>query len=265
LKTTDSHITSGSGIVVFGTVPTSNDTVLPPTVNYTIDAAEPFTTAQPFASDHIKHQPLFAVSQLNDSEHQIKIEVLNASAPYLLDYFFIFPHANFTQTSVDGPASFTPRTPPTISGGSTSSPVSGIQSTGEVVSATTLKAISAVLGTLVVILSLACLLLVFRLRRLRKTQQFGLPRYAAYAPSYTSVSKNNDGPWSRSISPVLSEIPRPETIFTSTESIMRNYPSTLGGRSTYSRPSVGPTSSSQANAPLPAPLPTRSSPPPSPV
>ncbi|THU79588.1 hypothetical protein K435DRAFT_523372 [Dendrothele bispora CBS 962.96] len=253
----------GSGIVVFGTVPKSNDTVLPPTVNYTVDAAPPFTTAQPFASDHIQNQPLFAIGQLNDSDHQITIDVLNASAPYLLNHFFVFPH-NFSQTSVDGPSSLKPSAQPTVVGVSTQSPLS-LQSAADMVRMSTLKATAGVLGSLVVILFFTSLLLFYRLRRLRKSQQTAMSKYVPYAPSYNSTSKTEDGSWSRSMSPVLSDVPRPETIFTTSESIMRYYPSTLGGRSSYSRPSVGLTNTTSSHSrrsqvtrgtPLLVPLPT---------
>ncbi|KAF5371583.1 hypothetical protein D9758_003436 [Tetrapyrgos nigripes] len=295
---------NGTGIIVFGSVPQSDNTVFPPTVNYTVDTADPVTTQQPFAVNTIRNQPLFVSAQLSpDQEHTIVINVINASAPYELDKFYVFPAHNFTQNSVNGNHSPTSSTSSSDSEATTSA-LSGSQngSTGSIVSMTTLGITAAVLGTLVVILLFTSLFLLFRLRRLfklqRNLQNFAINPLTANryhhtcAPSFSSSSKagslsgsgSDDYGWSRSMSPVLSEAPRTMTgtIFTSTESIMRNYPSTnygtsAGERSTtysYGAGSLRPTSSNSHSRhsrgpvtntvpslpPASSPIPARSSP-----
>ncbi|KAF8879656.1 hypothetical protein CPB84DRAFT_289634 [Gymnopilus junonius] len=95
---------NGSGILIFGTVPASNDTVPPPSAVYFLDKNPPFPTTLPRAAMDIPHQPLFATQQhLSDEEHLIIINITKASAPYTLSGFFVFPNMDTKNMEVGQP------------------------------------------------------------------------------------------------------------------------------------------------------------------
>ncbi|KAF9450627.1 hypothetical protein P691DRAFT_725724 [Macrolepiota fuliginosa MF-IS2] len=92
---------NGTGITVFGTVPTSNTSFNPPTVVYRVDAAQPFTTTQPVADRDVSNQPLFSFPLGSQGqEHKLTIQVLQAEAPFILEKFFVFP-VNMTTPDPD--------------------------------------------------------------------------------------------------------------------------------------------------------------------
>ncbi|KAF9479781.1 hypothetical protein BDN70DRAFT_667175 [Pholiota conissans] len=84
---------NGSGIVVFGTVPASDESNPPPTAVYSLDE-QPFETTLPFAVSDVQSQPLFAsMTVLSNEEHHIVVNVTSASTvPYIFEGFFIFPN-----------------------------------------------------------------------------------------------------------------------------------------------------------------------------
>ncbi|KAJ7785357.1 hypothetical protein DFH07DRAFT_8250 [Mycena maculata] len=86
---------SGSAITVFGSIPASNATAEPPTAAYSIDAAKPFVTAQPLATQPIANQPLFSASQLSSEAHSLVINVtdVQSGSPFSVDYFIVTPSA----------------------------------------------------------------------------------------------------------------------------------------------------------------------------
>ncbi|KJA25546.1 hypothetical protein HYPSUDRAFT_53079 [Hypholoma sublateritium FD-334 SS-4] len=91
---------NGSGIVVFGTVPSSNATNPPPTAAYNLDG-QSFATTLPFAVANVPNQPLFATSSelSGNMEHQILINLTSVVArPYIFQNFFVFPNQRSGKT-----------------------------------------------------------------------------------------------------------------------------------------------------------------------
>jgi len=58
-----------------------------------MDAAKPFTTAEPMATQAILNQPLFSASQLSRDTHSLFINVTNVqtASPFSIDYFIVLP------------------------------------------------------------------------------------------------------------------------------------------------------------------------------
>lgn len=84
---------AGSAIVVFGTVPASNQSE-PPTVAYFLDTLPPSITTLPQAMANIPNQPLYASLDLSPTEeHRLFINVTKTQdeAPYALSSFSISP------------------------------------------------------------------------------------------------------------------------------------------------------------------------------
>ncbi|ESK87927.1 hypothetical protein Moror_10901 [Moniliophthora roreri MCA 2997] len=217
---------NGSGIVVLGHVPESNDTHPPPTISYTIDEFDPILRTEPQAAKTIRTQPLFAIDNLSNQEHKLVLNVTEAAAPFILDHFFLFQSRTALQKV--GPSA---GVPPASGASSVSSP-QGLQSSSED-SETTLKAVSATLGSLILILLCILAYLSFLLRKSRRVS------YVDLESSYRRSMKS-------------------DTIFTSSDSIMRYHPQSWV-LSDYSRntvslplPSLPHTSPSTADARSPA-------------
>lgn len=184
---------NGSGIIVLGTVPQSNETLLPPTASFVLDASPPFVTTQPLAGRPISNQPLFAMGQLDNVPHQLIINVTQTNAPFTLDYFIVFPPSNGSK--VVGSAEVPPPS----------------QVTSDADNALTVKLLSAFLGTIIFILLVIIGLLTFKARKFswrKRTLSQTLPR------SSFAISKRPSARFA-------------ETMFTSTESILRNNPSIM--------------------------------------
>ncbi|TFK73537.1 hypothetical protein BDN72DRAFT_893943 [Pluteus cervinus] len=153
---------NGTGIVVFGTVPASNDTIRPPTAAYTIDSEPAHVTTLPTASRSITDQPLFASLQLSgDIAHTIVINIQTADTPFTLEYFFVFP--TFPNSSMDvqvntnipvAPTAYTTQPPTT----------SGAVLMGQDESGNTVKILAGLLGCLVVLMIVGVVLFFFRRR-----------------------------------------------------------------------------------------------------
>ncbi|PFH48698.1 hypothetical protein AMATHDRAFT_49300 [Amanita thiersii Skay4041] len=115
---------NGTGIIVFGTVPSSNKTASPPSATYQIDAEPPVTSTLPVANQDVVKQPLYAVPKLTPSEHQLTINVTNAESPYTLSYFFVIPNngntsesaASEVDSSFEDSSSYTQRTVRALAG-----------------------------------------------------------------------------------------------------------------------------------------------------
>ncbi|KAJ7064952.1 hypothetical protein C8F01DRAFT_1367177 [Mycena amicta] len=90
----------GSGITVFGSIPSSNITHPPPTTVYMIDAAQPFTTAEPMAALPVPNQPLFSASHLSAGKHTLVVNVtaVQFASPFSIDYFIIAPSSPASST-----------------------------------------------------------------------------------------------------------------------------------------------------------------------
>ena len=84
---------AGSAIIVFGTVPASNQSE-PPTVAYFLDTLPPSITTLPQATADIPNQPLYSSLDLSPNErHRLFINVtkIQPETPYALASFSIFP------------------------------------------------------------------------------------------------------------------------------------------------------------------------------
>ncbi|KAH9478409.1 hypothetical protein JR316_0008864 [Psilocybe cubensis] len=95
---------NGSGIVLFGTVPASNETTPPPTAVYLLDDLRPFSTTLPRAVKDIPNQPLFASSQPLSStqEHVLVVNVKDAQTPFTVEKFFVVPRINTSKNMMVG-------------------------------------------------------------------------------------------------------------------------------------------------------------------
>ena len=111
---------AGSGIVVFGTVPASNQSE-PATVAYFLDTLPPSITILPQATADIPNQPLYSSLDLSpNEEHRLFINVtkIQPETPYALAGFSISPvpcsrssqssQATSTATTSTAPVSASP-------------------------------------------------------------------------------------------------------------------------------------------------------------
>ncbi|KAF8196004.1 hypothetical protein BJ912DRAFT_1056436 [Pholiota molesta] len=199
-------ISTGSGIVVFGTVPASNASNPPPTAVYTLDN-KPFETTLPFAISDVQDQPLFAsMGGLSVQEHHIVVNVTSASTvPYIFDSFFVFPEMG-SNKDVIGQIPTSVNVFPTdtaISSPTTTSATPSLQAASPDASRTAydpqkiIRILGSFLGTLIFLIFGAIIAYAVVRRRLAKKQ----------CDTKEKVEKG-----------------RPDTIytsFTSTESIMR--------------------------------------------
>jgi hypothetical protein len=239
---------------VFGTVPKSNATVKPPTAAYALDAAPPFVTTEPTANSNIPSQPLFAAFQLSSEEHSLTITVENAQSPYILERFFVFPRVNVTHSAVDADP---PPTPPKNSPPVTKAPTTTVESQ------MTVRVLAGVLGSLVALIVITGVFFLFRRWRLRTRKSS--PMSETSDSLTTSSSRRLRGLLSLLRLPVASQVLTfwfTDTIFTSTESILRNNPPSMWSNYTRSEGGRGsvvdhymPFFSSPP--PLPPPLPPK--------
>lgn len=145
---------NGSGITVFGSIPASNAAHRPPTAVYAVDAAEPFTTAEPLAAKPILRQPLFSASHLSNGTHTLVVNVtdVQAASPYSIDFFFVSPM----------PSSPAPSSSSSLAPSSASSVVAAHASNA------TVGILAGILGSAVfILLCLTAFLLILRRRRQR--------------------------------------------------------------------------------------------------
>ncbi|KAJ7635026.1 hypothetical protein FB45DRAFT_1025927 [Roridomyces roridus] len=161
---------TGSAITVFGSIPASNSSNPGPTAAYSIDAAKPFVTTQPMASQEIDFQPLFSASQLSsDTVHEITINVTDVQpgAPFTLDYLIFAPSPPQGSSSASESLSVSATAPATssldVQGASSRTNPFDQGGTGTTV------AIVAVLGTVVFVLIvlLVLFLVIIPMRRNR--------------------------------------------------------------------------------------------------
>ncbi|KAK0203751.1 hypothetical protein DFS33DRAFT_828954 [Desarmillaria ectypa] len=210
---------NGSGIIVFGTVPSSSTTSNPPTTSFIVDAAAPFVTTEPQTEQAYLNQPLFVASELSKDEHKIVINVTDAGSdsPFILDYFFISPHPNST-SNTEATISF----PPTSSSSSTTSFASAIKSTTSSAnnvssvnreSPAVIQTLAALLGVMFLVIAILIAFLVIYIRKYKIQRGRSIPR------SFKSRTSHQG------------------TLLTTTESIMRNFtPSLIWS---YSRSEAG--------------------------
>ncbi|KDR79986.1 hypothetical protein GALMADRAFT_208230 [Galerina marginata CBS 339.88] len=200
---------NGSGIVVFGTVPASNDTFEPPTAVYTIDQDPPFSTTLPRAAKAIPNQPLFASGQhLSDDEHQLVINVTTVSAPYSLANFFVMPRGSGSKDMIGQPptggvishSSILPTPTPTITS-STPQLASPDSSNGHH-KEKVVKTLAGVLGTIAFLMLTIVTAFYFFRRRVIAKRKLALMVNARPDTVYTSftstesILRNDSGFWS---------------------------------------------------------------------
>ncbi|KAG7448579.1 uncharacterized protein BT62DRAFT_714018 [Guyanagaster necrorhizus] len=210
---------NGSGIIVFGAVPSSSTSSNPPTTSFTVDAAAPFVTTEPQLDQTYLNQPLFVASELSEKEHKIVINVTDAgsASPFILDYFFISPHPNST-SNTEATISFAPT--PSASVSTFPSAIKSTTSSANNVSSVTtaspaiIKILAALLGVMFLIITLLIALLVVYIRKSKVRHA-----RSASARSFKSHTSQQG------------------TLLTTTESIIRNFtPSLIWS---YSRSEAG--------------------------
>jgi hypothetical protein len=202
-------ISTGSAIFVYGTIPQSNSSFLPPNATYQVDSFPPFATAQPTADHSFDNQPLFAASTLNNSQHQINITVNSAGTPYTLDFFFIQPHwPNFTVPSASGSIPDTAPTSPTPS------------TSAEKFSTTLLQILAVLLS--IAVLTLAVVVIYLFYRRRRRLRRCGTS-VSCRGPS--SKERGMFFSFRKTITPMFCADIR--SMFTTTDSILRDPDSML--------------------------------------
>ncbi|PPQ81927.1 hypothetical protein CVT25_013775 [Psilocybe cyanescens] len=195
---------NGSGIIVFGTVPASNETTQPPTAVYFLDNYPPFRTTLPRAVQDITNQPLFASSQLlsSDEEHRLVISVQDVATPYTVEKFFVIPRANMSKNMMIGQITTDIVATSTSSSTISSATLQNFQTSegSSQPSQNFHKILGGILGTVCFLLVVAGLAVIAVWRRRRAVRQV-----AVACPAAAKA--------------------RPDTIytsFTSTESILRN-------------------------------------------
>ena len=140
---------------MLGTVPQSNSSSLPPTVSFILDAEDPFVVTQPLASHAFFNQPLFSTAQLNNTPHQLVINVTSAGSPFTVDYFVVFPpdiHDVISSTSQVSPTDASANT--SLNGGAF-----------DASALLTIKLLAVFLGIMVLILLLIIGFFIFRTRK----------------------------------------------------------------------------------------------------
>ncbi|KAK0458960.1 uncharacterized protein EV420DRAFT_342047 [Desarmillaria tabescens] len=210
---------NGSGIIVFGAVPSSSTSSNPPTTSFTIDAAAPFVTTEPQIAQAYLNQPLFVASELSQKEHKIVINVTDAGpdSPFILDYFLISPHPNSTsntEATISFPAASS-STSPTPFASAIKSTASSANNVSDVngVSPAIIKVLAALLGVMFFVIIFLVVFLVIYIRRSKIQRGRSIPR------SFKSRTSHQG------------------TLLTTTESIIRNFtPSLIWS---YSRSEAG--------------------------
>ncbi|KAK0192659.1 hypothetical protein F5146DRAFT_1136484 [Armillaria mellea] len=224
----NSHaISTGSGIIVFGTVLSSSPSSNPPTTSFAVDAAAPFVTTEPQTEQNYLNQPLFVASELSKEEHKIVINVTDAgsASPFVLDYFIVSPHfdsTSNTEATISFPSTSSSSSPTPFASAikSTTSSTSDVSSVARD-SFTVIKVLAVLLGVLFLTIIFLIAFLVIYIRKSKIRRGPSIPR------SFKSRTSHQG------------------TLLTTTESIMRNFtPSLIWS---YSRSEAG-----SGNAPSPA-------------
>ena len=157
---------SGSAIVVFGTVPASNQSE-PPTVAYFLDTLPPSITTLPQAAADIPNQPLYSSLDLSPNEqHRLFINVtkIQPETPYALASFSISPVLPCSRSSQSSQATSQTATSPTA-------PISASPIT--MPDHKTIIIVAGVLGSLVFLFIVAILVsLILRWRMYARRERF---------------------------------------------------------------------------------------------
>lgn len=174
---------AGSAIVVFGTVPASNQSE-PPTVAYFLDTLPPSITTLPQATVDIPNQPLYSSLDLSpNEEHRLFINVTNirSGTPYALTSFSISPVPCLRNSQPSQATS------PTASSSTASSPTASSPTATVSASPTTISdykttiIVAGVLGSLIFLFVVAILV-------------FLILRWRMYARREMDYSENSSRP-----------------------------------------------------------------------
>lgn len=182
----------GSAIIVFGTVPQSNETFKAPTASYILNAAPPFVTTEPSANNNIPNQPLFFAGGLSADEHTLTIRIDDAPAPYILEHFFVFPRSNITQHAVDTLPPQKPSLLPTTTSTPTSTPTPKAPAKA-IETPTTVRILAGTLGSLLVLVVLLVAFFVCRQRRRSRTKPVNLQQTETKSSSDSLTSSRLRG------------------------------------------------------------------------
>ncbi|KAI0353962.1 hypothetical protein OH77DRAFT_566520 [Trametes cingulata] len=183
----------GTSIIVFGTVPRSNASAVPPSATYSVDDKRPVMLTLPSSDRCIPNQQFFQSLTVPQGTHNLTINVSTPDGtPYILDYLW------FCGSSDSGKSL-------------NSTGVEANRPSHEGLSRLDGIILGVVLGGFIFLLGLAALVWVC-IRRWRKRRQLRKLRIAASPVSSWLHWQSSGGT-------------RSEAAFTSTESIMRDNPS----------------------------------------
>ncbi|KAF7325780.1 hypothetical protein MKEN_00428500 [Mycena kentingensis (nom. inval.)] len=90
---------NGSAIIMYGTIPASNTTHLPPTALYAIDEAAPFSSSEPLTPALLPNQLLFSAFGLSSGTHTLVVNVTSVqpASPFAVEYFLVLPAMSASQ------------------------------------------------------------------------------------------------------------------------------------------------------------------------
>ncbi|KAI0754213.1 hypothetical protein C8Q80DRAFT_354192 [Daedaleopsis nitida] len=192
---------AGTGVVVLGIAPPSaSDST--PIASYSIDGTPATPSALPSVKICTQNQVFFSAYNLNPGNHTLNINVTRASndAPYIINYAFICSSAASppTPTEASSSSSSTP-----LSDSSKSRSVSGV-----------------VIGLIVagIILALMLAFMTYFLVRRRRQRRLRRQLHIATSPVHSWLRRNENSDRTTADR---------TTVFTSTESIFRNNPTSL--------------------------------------
>lgn len=127
---------------------------------------------EPQAAHAIANQPFFASSQLaSDYEHTLKIKLVTADTPFILDYLFLFPSSNITQDVVSALPSNSAIVSPTASVVNSAKKTAAATASTSA-NGTTFKIVAGVLGSVVAVLLLTIGLFLVRRRHQARSRKF---------------------------------------------------------------------------------------------
>ncbi|KAL4245142.1 hypothetical protein ABKN59_010526 [Abortiporus biennis] len=189
---------NGTSIIVVGIVHSNSGSKSPAVATYVVDSEPSITLPLPAATHDIPNQQFFQSSTLQPGDHTLTINITSNGSPYTLDYLF-FCGDNDSATSSSSPTS-SPTPPAPAANAVTQTPPSSTETSVKKPPKTTAIVVGSVLGMFMLILLLLLALMLLRCRRRRS-------RAARTASS-----------------PLKDWIQR-QTLFTSSESILRNNPS----------------------------------------
>jgi hypothetical protein len=171
--------------MVFGTIPKSNNNNKGPVARYILDDTPVLTTTLPVSSQQVRNQAFFSAQDLNETSlHTLKVEMMQVDTrtPYILQHFFVRPHAPGGQDDTvgdpdvndptGGAVTTTSYESPNMTPGARYLPGSQDTSTTPADPMQIVKILSGVLGGVIALIILA-LMLYFVRRKLKTSRESG--------------------------------------------------------------------------------------------